>query len=753
MGNPISKPEPKNFNALLIDTSCYVIPDYQREYTWKHEDQWRLLETIVHDINSNKELTFLGSIILSDGTKRATHSVCNIVDGQQRTISLLFTLFCLYKVINTMIEQANNLTEGEKIALISKRDEISKKLRRRCQLIERQRHNTLDLYMQYILKSLPNGIDKNIAQDSISLKPKDFKDKQQEESFLVRSLQHVLSIKDYVKIDSKIFSRLVEYEERKGLKIRSAQYKTEAARVIAFVEHMFERINFVEVVVSEDYSYDVFERFNTAGDPLTAFETFKPLVFHDIEDHRINKNYKQKINDIADILEQWSQGKNRDETRAKTNKNTQNFVIWFCYLYSGGISKNNPHEKYGVDQGKQKKENGSYITGVSRKSVETGLAAQRSYLRNCYVNKTQKEKEHFIDVMLDLAQFIQQAWAPDNNNLDSNYFKPDDCKSLDEYKKYFDEAAFCLDFLRDLGHTIAVPLSAYFFRKFIDHKTLENLINFSDCVKCCAAFFCIWRSSRPTTGSIENRYRDIYFNTYDDDEKRGVKNLPHKPLFEFLFDKRGSMFSISLLKAHFKYHLQHGKSYAVSSSSEWAKRLHPICIGDTESGLKKVSKFILLAASHDKYLSKSLPSFELAKKLGYKAIIDDYSWSRDAYKTVEHLVPVERGKKRITDKQKHQLNIIDDDECRNIIHSLGNLTLLPKKINSKLKDAQIDKKIELIKSLEDDPNVEHLPLLEFLKHIQPQNFDHKYISARAEELARCAWDILAVKWLGWRRSK
>jgi len=74
----------------------YILPHFQREYTWS-EEQWEHLvndlTSIYNDSQDEKELEhFLGSIVVvHDGTKNGTMPAFKLVDGQQRliTISLL----------------------------------------------------------------------------------------------------------------------------------------------------------------------------------------------------------------------------------------------------------------------------------------------------------------------------------------------------------------------------------------------------------------------------------------------------------------------------------------------------------------------------------------------------------------------------------------------------------------------------------------------------------------------------------------
>lgn len=69
---------------------AFVIPDYQRPYTWDAENTTQLLTDIQEAINNNEAEYFIGSIVTIEKEKNASYEV---VDGQQRltTLSIVFS--------------------------------------------------------------------------------------------------------------------------------------------------------------------------------------------------------------------------------------------------------------------------------------------------------------------------------------------------------------------------------------------------------------------------------------------------------------------------------------------------------------------------------------------------------------------------------------------------------------------------------------------------------------------------------------
>ncbi len=72
----------------------YVIPKFQREYTW-NRDNW---EELINDITESDGVHFIGSIICINLATDTFSPELEVIDGQQRltTISLLFC--AIYKL-------------------------------------------------------------------------------------------------------------------------------------------------------------------------------------------------------------------------------------------------------------------------------------------------------------------------------------------------------------------------------------------------------------------------------------------------------------------------------------------------------------------------------------------------------------------------------------------------------------------------------------------------------------------------------
>ncbi|MET3174849.1 UNVERIFIED_ORG: hypothetical protein ABIB52_002703 [Arthrobacter sp. UYCu721] len=96
----------------------YVIPPYQREYTWS-KSHW---EDLIDDVLGAPEGYFLGSIICINQQKDATDiAQLELVDGQQRMTTLSIMLAALY---SCLAARKDDLDEDENASLINLRRKL-----------------------------------------------------------------------------------------------------------------------------------------------------------------------------------------------------------------------------------------------------------------------------------------------------------------------------------------------------------------------------------------------------------------------------------------------------------------------------------------------------------------------------------------------------------------------------------------------------------------------------------------------------
>ncbi len=81
--------EQRSISKLFLQREQYVIPDFQRPYSWRLEQCRKLFDDIVEAYNAETDY-FLGNVIIAVGEK--AKDMPHVVDGQQRIISLWIIL-------------------------------------------------------------------------------------------------------------------------------------------------------------------------------------------------------------------------------------------------------------------------------------------------------------------------------------------------------------------------------------------------------------------------------------------------------------------------------------------------------------------------------------------------------------------------------------------------------------------------------------------------------------------------------------
>lgn len=96
--------EQKNLKSLFSNDDRYIIPSYQRHYSWTMEECKQLYDDVLEAYESNTDSYFLGNIVLAEGKKDDRPEV---VDGQQRLITLWLYLksLCILQPNNNRLKR------------------------------------------------------------------------------------------------------------------------------------------------------------------------------------------------------------------------------------------------------------------------------------------------------------------------------------------------------------------------------------------------------------------------------------------------------------------------------------------------------------------------------------------------------------------------------------------------------------------------------------------------------------------------
>ena len=125
----MAKTEP--LSKILNQQTIYVIPDYQRDYSWKESEILTLLDDIFQLLEPDSEPHFIGAFVTVDYNPNESKGqavnlkekwpnltdddICNVVDGQQR----LTTLLVFIKAIIILVNEDKDLTQPKQLMYFS----------------------------------------------------------------------------------------------------------------------------------------------------------------------------------------------------------------------------------------------------------------------------------------------------------------------------------------------------------------------------------------------------------------------------------------------------------------------------------------------------------------------------------------------------------------------------------------------------------------------------------------------------------
>ena len=216
---------------------CYVIPKYQREYTW-NQYNWK---DLYDDICENDNGYFIGSIICIDNSSDAFQlKQLEVVDGQQRLTTLCLFLTAIY---NRLKDHKSDLSEDDEDELPSLRKSI-------------------------ICKDAPNGIilcpqiQNNNNADFLAV---------MFDNGLVKSgkKEKNWGNRKIAKCYKYFLSRLDQDIEKSG----------NAVETLLEIKRKVSKAILVKIEVgSHAEAYTLFESLNNRGTPLTAIDLMKNLI-------------------------------------------------------------------------------------------------------------------------------------------------------------------------------------------------------------------------------------------------------------------------------------------------------------------------------------------------------------------------------------------------------------------------------------------------------------------------------------------
>lgn len=743
------------------------VPAYQRQYSWDKSKITRLFEDVCHGftmlLDHEDAITFLGTIIAIHDTQYLTVNplvkgdvpsrVMTIIDGQQRLTTLLLINTVLHEEIRARSAKLKDLEQDDRQWL---HEECMKVVGRLAKTFEEDKDYGDDDFRFYprMIRAYDDSWSRkkekanytspighylhSYGKHGRETPKKAYKFEAPEGSadqskykLLADGRKSILNLirdvaKNHDNLELPGFEKMVSASGFQDILVKadfpepvkvtlaaeaedSNDFK-ELLRLVLFANFVLDRVALTIVTAkNEDYAFDMFEALNTTGEPLTAFETFKPRVIHS----ETLENYeKSKTHEHMKYVEGYLDGFGKTDDKQDA---TSRLIVAFASAERG-------------------------------EKLSKRLSEQRRFFKENFDKlEDGDQKRNFVRHLSHAALFIQHAW-PEDKAAKPKLFSADEACT--------DEVVLCLDLLRSFKHTITQGVLIRFYseiRKADSAGRPKAVGAFVKAIKACTAFSVLWRASRRGTDNIDMHYRKLMEGGHP---ATGLAPLARRVGNT---DESAAPDADLLQTALVSILTVEGK---VGTKEDWVKAAARVPAYDNQ---REITRFILLAAAHDSAGDPSSPGLTVAGKSGLLPLLDYAHWRDQDSQTVEHIAPRTR--------EDGWLDAIYDDA--ETIDRLGNLTLLPLAENSSLSNGSWTRKRLIYKILsaatsdELDPllqqakaqgiqisksttdllaNSRHLPMAKALASVDGDwTFD--LVERRSIRIAELAWARLAP-WLG-----
>ena len=609
----------------------FYIPPYQRGYDWDDTHIDRLFEDFGHGLRlllkNEDSITFLGTLIvidkdeLPDANQEALpNKIRFVIDGQQRLTTVLLMNICLHDEIRR---------RGDKFK--EKDGDASKWLYNQTIQVTAQLQKTFEEDMNYgdpgyqwypriirayddswsrweddakyespvaaFVHGYSNHIrgDDQTKQYTANLSENDADKRLLRNYDVIRRNLRTMADESNTNLEMPFLTEVAESPKFQSVILR-AKFPPEVLpilsdgrnedfrqliRLVLLANFLMNRVQVVVVSASqEEYAFDMFESLNTTGEPLTAFETFRPRV---IEIEGVTGYEKSPSRKFLKPIENYLRKFNKAEDR---HTETSRFLIPFALAETG--------------------------YKLSKRHSE-----QRWYLRDQYdKHDIPQERHKFLEHMSHTAIFIEDTWKKGKGAFEFIEFSNKDV------------VLTCMDLLGKVSHEIAIGSLVRFYSQV--QLTSPNdreaaVLELEGAIKAVTAFFAFWRGSGKTTGSLAAQYRELMGKGFDKLGNQAFCRCPEgrEPLTVLTADK---------LRKALRYVLE--DRGGISSTDDWMRLSFEQPIYKDR---KTLTRFLLFAAMQDTSEDNENPGLRCP---GREGLLDMFTWDKwDSNLTIEHVAP------------------------------------------------------------------------------------------------------------------
>jgi hypothetical protein len=456
--------------------------------------------------------------------------------------------------------------------------------------------------------------------------------------------------------------------------------------LLVFASYVLHRVAITVVEgKNEDYAFNVFESLNTTGEPLTAYETFKPKVVSAETLPAFEASPSKKYLEEIDLyLSRFDAGESAQGA-------SRNLLIAF-HLYETG-------EK------------------VSKKLSDQRKKLQDEYLR--YQDNVD-QRRIFLRGLRDVAVFMHHAWV--EKEIPKLSGLPEHANTS--------EIRLCLAFLQKLNHTIALPLIARYYSIALYCPIEQQQVairSLHDVIRAVVSFSVLWRMSREGTKNIDQEYRQIMSGSSQVTKIGAFSRCAPSKRARDPNSQWVSEIDVEKLRAELRARLAHNEHGGILDKKNWIQQSHQIPIYEVS---QPVARFVLLAAYHDAVAELNNHSALITKgRPDIFPCLTYEKWMDDNALTLEHIAPDNND-------GSWDESIYSADGGK---HRIGNLVFVPRAANSSLSNKPWNRKALLFKALGSQTHESCKEILEKAgEYFHELGTAESGISVSTSELVKCS---------------
>ena len=262
MANNFLETKTITLGELLGNGKTYMVPPYQRDYSW-NEDKWEDLFFDINDLENSKHPHYMGAIVLQTSNNKQY----SIIDGQQRITTLSIFIIAIISILKDMVTNNIDKEANEERVEILSRTYLGDKNPASLHRVSKLELNAVNnpFFTKYVVQILKPARAVLIKEDSAN--------------------------KQLLKAYEYFYKRLKE--KLKGL---------EGEKVTKYLsETIADKIKFIQIAVEDELNaYTLFETLNARGVELTSSDLLKNYLFSLVGDGTT------KTGDYKVLLEEWN---------------------------------------------------------------------------------------------------------------------------------------------------------------------------------------------------------------------------------------------------------------------------------------------------------------------------------------------------------------------------------------------------------------------------------------------------------------